>query len=843
MPAWLHGDGTMAACIRAHDWAATPLGPVETWPQTLRTAVSLMLGAAQPVYIAWGPELTSLYNDGYLPIVGTKHPGIGLPFAELWAEIWDEFRPIVEKTMAGDAQHFIDLPIALAGRPSLPVGYFTFSYTALPGDDGKIAGFYCAATETTDKVMAEAALRESEERQAFLLKLSDAVRPLAGPADIQGETTRLLREQLNAGWCYYVDWNLDGKSGLALRDSAREGLPSLVGAHDVSDAPQFLELLASGTMLTVPDYASYEQLPGSTRRKFAALGFRSMMAAPLFKEGRLIASLLVGDTEIRDWSASEASLLVDVAERTWVAIERGRAEEAMRESEERQAILLKLSDAFRAEHDTNAVATLALRTLADRLQLDRCYIAEYRLEEDRADFTHQVGNDRVPPLPGGIRLSDFPNALQIAIGRTLVIDDVEHAEFLSEIDKRNMQAFSMGALVAPAARKGENVPLFAIVAVSASARHWTPGEIVLIEEVNERTWAAVERARTEAALRESEEQFRRSVVEAPIPVMMHAEDGEVLQVSRSWTELTGYTLEDASIIQSWLTKAYGVGGEDVREAMELAFGALDGDAPMRAVNFEIVTRFGEKRHWSFSASSPGTLKDGRRFIVGMAEDITERARAEAGLLEGQKRQEVLVAELQHRTRNLITVVGALSQRTAAESGSLEDFGDRFRHRLAALSRVQGLLSQLSAGARISFGDLLNSELAALGAPAEQLTLEGPEDVALRSATVQTFALALHELATNAVKHGAFAAPGGRLTVRWTTAAGADGSRRLQVDWRESGVDMAAHGDHVASAGYGRELIEQALPYQLGAETSYELTDEGVHCTIIVPLDPVPAPAE
>lgn len=54
MPAWLHGDGTMAACIRAHDWAATPLGPVETWPQTLRTAVSLMLGAAQPVYIAWG---------------------------------------------------------------------------------------------------------------------------------------------------------------------------------------------------------------------------------------------------------------------------------------------------------------------------------------------------------------------------------------------------------------------------------------------------------------------------------------------------------------------------------------------------------------------------------------------------------------------------------------------------------------------------------------------------------------------------------------------------------------------------------------------------------------------
>ncbi|MFV3517320.1 hypothetical protein ACNJD8_22170, partial [Mycobacterium tuberculosis] len=81
-------------------------------------------------------------------------------------------------------------------------------------------------------VHAGKALRESEERQAFLLKLSDAVRPLAAAADIHGETTRLLRSQLNAGWCYYVDWDLCRKTGLVLRDSVREGLPSLVGSHD-----------------------------------------------------------------------------------------------------------------------------------------------------------------------------------------------------------------------------------------------------------------------------------------------------------------------------------------------------------------------------------------------------------------------------------------------------------------------------------------------------------------------------------------------------------------------------------------------------------------------------------
>ena len=155
-PVFLLGGGVTGEQMRATDWSATPLGSPEGWPSALKTAVSLMLGARQPVYVAWGPELTSLYNDGYLPIVGTKHPqGFAKPFAELWSEIWTEFRPIVEATMAGDAQHFVDLPIALAGRPDRPVGYFTFSYTALRDDEGSIAGFYCAATETTDKVLAE----------------------------------------------------------------------------------------------------------------------------------------------------------------------------------------------------------------------------------------------------------------------------------------------------------------------------------------------------------------------------------------------------------------------------------------------------------------------------------------------------------------------------------------------------------------------------------------------------------------------------------------------------------------------------------------------------------------
>ena len=156
--------GEMAALVRAHDWSATPLGPVEAWPQSLRTAIDLMLGSRHPVYVAWGPELTSLYNDAYLPIVGAKHPvGLGQPFNELWSEIRDEYRPLVEAVMAGEAQHFVDRPAALGGREGVEIGYFTFSWTPLRDEAGVIRGFICNGLETTERVEAGRAFRRMFE--------------------------------------------------------------------------------------------------------------------------------------------------------------------------------------------------------------------------------------------------------------------------------------------------------------------------------------------------------------------------------------------------------------------------------------------------------------------------------------------------------------------------------------------------------------------------------------------------------------------------------------------------------------------------------------------------------
>ncbi|WP_264047670.1 PAS domain S-box protein [Methylobacterium flocculans] len=217
-----------------------------------------------------------------------------------------------------------------------------------------------------------------------------------------------------------------------------------------------------------------------------------------------------------------------------------------------------------------------------------------------------------------------------------------------------------------------------------------------------------------------------------------------------------------------------------------------------------------------------------RWIGGIGRDISEeKATAE--------HMSVLVAELQHRTRNLMGLVRATADKTLRNSTDLADFEARYTTRLAALARVQGMLSRLGEGERITFDALIRSEVSALDGDAGKVLLRGPPGVALRSSTLQIFALALHELATNAVKHGAFAQPRGRLEIRWRMETAEPGGEPwLHVDWRERGVRMGA-GEGARPSGAGRELIERALPYQLGARTTYAMEADGVHCTIALPV--------
>lgn len=216
-------------------------------------------------------------------------------------------------------------------------------------------------------------------------------------------------------------------------------------------------------------------------------------------------------------------------------------------------------------------------------------------------------------------------------------------------------------------------------------------------------------------------------------------------------------------------------------------------------------------------------------IGGIGQDITEDK-------ETADRMAVLVAELQHRTRNLMGVVRSTARRTAETSSDLLDFRDRFADRIEALARVQGLLSRLGDTDRVSLDALIGTELKAMHGSADRVTLIGPRGVRLRSSMVQPLAMALHELATNAVKYGALGQQSGHLAITWKMVdPDVRGRPRLYIEWKESGVEMPVRATKAQGGGQGRELIEKALPYQLNAETSFEFGPDGIRCTILIPV--------
>lgn len=196
----LSGPGQMRKLMRAHDWSPSSLGAPDTWPISLRLFAGLMLDAQQAMFIAWGADLAFLYNDGYAPIFGAKHPGaLGLPFAEVWSDIWEQIEPLVDSTMAGEASWHEDLLIPMQRNGYLEDAWFSFSYTPIRDETGCVAGMFCAATETTEKVLAERQQLDERERLRRMFEQAPGMMVLLrGPSHVF-ELANPAYQQLMAG--------------------------------------------------------------------------------------------------------------------------------------------------------------------------------------------------------------------------------------------------------------------------------------------------------------------------------------------------------------------------------------------------------------------------------------------------------------------------------------------------------------------------------------------------------------------------------------------------------------------------------------------------------------------
>jgi signal transduction histidine kinase len=152
------GGGEMGARIRAFDWSKTPMGPIATWPQSLKTAVRILITSRYAMWMGWGPDLTFLYNDAYGHMtLGKKHPwALGKKAREVWAEIWADLNSRVQKVMGTGEATWDEGLLLFLERSGFPEEtYHTFSYSPLTGDDGKINGLLCVVTEETERVIGE----------------------------------------------------------------------------------------------------------------------------------------------------------------------------------------------------------------------------------------------------------------------------------------------------------------------------------------------------------------------------------------------------------------------------------------------------------------------------------------------------------------------------------------------------------------------------------------------------------------------------------------------------------------------------------------------------------------
>jgi len=170
-PTFLAGDSAMARLMRSHDWGGTAVGPPGSWPQSLRSAVHLMLGSGFPMFVAWGPELEMLYNDAYAEILGRKHPAsLGAPFERVWHDILGDIMPFVRRALAGETFFMENLPLRMRRKGEEEDTWFTFSYSPVLDEQGHTAGFYCACAETTATVLAEKHQRAEQERLQALFR-------------------------------------------------------------------------------------------------------------------------------------------------------------------------------------------------------------------------------------------------------------------------------------------------------------------------------------------------------------------------------------------------------------------------------------------------------------------------------------------------------------------------------------------------------------------------------------------------------------------------------------------------------------------------------------------------
>jgi PAS domain S-box-containing protein len=327
----LAGGGQTGELLRGADWTASPLGEPSTWPQPLKTLLSIVMGSNQPMFVAWGEDGALLYNDAYAEILAEKHPSaVGQPFLKVWAEIEADLKPIVEQAYRGEPVHMSDIELQMERKGYREETHFAFSYTPVRDEAGAVAGFFCACTETTAQVLADRRAIAQHERYQRLFQqapgfitilrqpnhifefVNDAYIRLFGDRDYIGRTVREVFPELEGQG--FFDW-LDAVYATGER-------------HIAHDVPARLRLTPQG-----PETERFLEFIYEPVRD------ESGAVTGIFCEGHDVTENHLAQAELRENDARLQELNATLEQRVEAALaERSQAQEALRQSQKMDAM-------------------------------------------------------------------------------------------------------------------------------------------------------------------------------------------------------------------------------------------------------------------------------------------------------------------------------------------------------------------------------------------------------------------------------------------------------------------------------------------------------------------------
>ena len=583
--AFLSGDGALARLIRAHDWTQT-LGSIENWPTSLKTTVGLMLHSPVPLVLLWGPDGIMLYNDAYGVFAGNRHPGLlGSKVLEGWPEAADLNRHVMKVGMAGGTLEYKDLELTLNRRGQPEPGWMDLFYSPVIAEDGKPAGVIAVVVETTDRVLARRAAVAQSARLAQMFQ--DAPSFMA---------------QLEGKDHVFVFANTAYRQLIAHRDvigqTIRDALPEIVDQG-------FFELLDQV-------YRTGESFSG----RAVPVRLQRIAGAPV--EERLLDFIY---QPVRDASGAVTGIFVEGVDVT----ESARAAAAVRENEKRLRFLDALQRETAKRQDADAILAVTTRMTGEYLGVSICAYADMDPDQDGFTIRGDWSAAGSGSIVGHYSLADFGRkaVVELGAGRPLIIND--NMKELAPEEAATFQRIGIGATICmPLVKEGR---LTALMAVHHKDPHtWTENELALIREVTERSWAHIERVRSEARRRDSAERLRLAAAAAQIGTF----DYNPVSGDLTWDDrckaLFGLPPEAEVSYETFLAGLH----PDDRERSHLAvLEALNPDGPGFEIEYRIIGIEDGAERW-IAATGQAFFEEGIAVrFVGTVRDITKQKRVES----------------------------------------------------------------------------------------------------------------------------------------------------------------------------------------------------------------------